>query len=84
MLSRLIFFLINGFIQGVLLDILVKTGVIKSCHFWLDVEHVGEAIQNLLICVEMVLFSVFQQYAFHFEPYSGDVQSMLQKGKKNE
>lgn len=72
------------FWQGVLLNILVKMGVIKSHHFWMDVEHVEEAIQNVLICVEMVLFSVFQQYAFHFEPYSGDVQTMLQKGKKNE
>ncbi|XP_071719952.1 uncharacterized protein [Rutidosis leptorrhynchoides] len=72
------------FWQGVILDILVKTGVIKSHHFWMEVEHVELAIHNVLICVEMVLFSVFQQYAFHFEPYSGDVQTMLQKGKKNE
>lgn len=72
------------FWQGVLLDILVKTGVIKSHHYWLDVEHVEQAIQNVLICVEMVGFSVIQQYAFHFEPYSGSVQTMLQRGKKNE
>lgn len=72
------------FIQGVLLEILVKTGVIKSHHYWLDVEHIEEAIQNVLVCVEMVGFSVIQQYAFHFEPYSGNVQSMLQRGKKNE
>ncbi|GJU23895.1 retrovirus-related pol polyprotein from transposon RE1 [Tanacetum coccineum] len=70
--------------QGVFIDILAKVGVIKSHHFWLDVEHVEEAIRNVLICVEMLLFSVFQQYAFHFEPYSGAVQSMLQKGKKNQ
>ncbi|KAD3337890.1 hypothetical protein R6Q59_027374 [Mikania micrantha] len=73
-----------GYWQGVLLDILEESGVIKSHHFWLDAEHVGEAIQNVLICVEMVGFSVFQQYAFHFERYSGDVQTMLQKGKRNE
>lgn len=72
------------FWQGVLLHILVTTGVIKSHHFWTDVEHVGEAIQNVMICVEMIGFSVFQQYAFHFERYSGDVQTMLRKGKKNE
>lgn len=73
-----------SFWQGVVLDILVKTGVLKSHHFWLDVEHVEEAIQNVMICVEMVGFSVIQQYAFHFERYTGDVLTMLQKGKKNE
>ncbi|KAI3697950.1 hypothetical protein L6452_31056 [Arctium lappa] len=83
------FLCVNGIIffcfwQGVVLNILAKTGVLKSHHFWLDVEHVQEAIQNVMICVEMVGFSVIQQYAFHFEPYSGDVQTMLQKGKKNE
>lgn len=72
------------FWQGVLLHVLVIAGVIKSHHFWTDAEHVEEAIQNVMICVEMVGFSVFQQYAFHFERYSGDVQTMLRKGKKNE
>lgn len=72
------------FWQGVVLDILVKTGVLKSHHFWLDVEHVQEMVRDVMICVEMVGFSVIQQYAFHFEPYSGDVQTMLEKGKKNE
>ncbi|KAJ0946650.1 putative organic solute transporter subunit alpha/Transmembrane protein [Helianthus annuus] len=73
-----------GFWQGALIELLVRSGVIKSHHFWLEVEHVGEAIQNVVILVELVLFSVFQQYAFHFESYSGDVQTMLQKGKKKE
>ncbi|KAM0051984.1 putative organic solute transporter subunit alpha/Transmembrane protein [Helianthus debilis subsp. tardiflorus] len=73
-----------GFWQGALIDLLERSGVIKSHHFWLEVEHVGEAIQNVVILVELVLFSVFQQYAFHFESYSGDVQTMLQKGKKKE
>ncbi|KAK9071828.1 hypothetical protein SSX86_008257 [Deinandra increscens subsp. villosa] len=73
-----------SFWQEVLIDILVESAIIKSHHFWVDVEHVGEAIKYILICVEMVGFSVFQQYAFHFEPYSGDVQTMLKKGQKNE
>ncbi|KAJ9566524.1 hypothetical protein OSB04_002490 [Centaurea solstitialis] len=72
------------FWQGVVLDILVKTGVLKSHNFWLDVEHVQEAIQNVMIIVEMVVFSVIQQYAFHVQPYTGNVQTMLEKGKKNE
>ncbi|XP_016508515.1 uncharacterized protein LOC107826056 [Nicotiana tabacum] len=72
-----------SFWQGLLLKILVALGVIKSHHFWLDVEHLQEAIQNVLICVEMVFFSVMQQYAYHVAPYSGDVHAKLSQ-KKNE
>ncbi|CAN4083966.1 unnamed protein product [Withania somnifera] len=69
--------------QGLLVKILVALGVIKSHYFWLDVEHLLEAIQNVLICVEMVFFSVMQQYAYHVGPYSGDIESKL-KLKKDE
>ncbi|KAK3013391.1 hypothetical protein RJ639_009452 [Escallonia herrerae] len=31
----------------------------------LDVEHIQEAIQNLFVCLEMIVFSVLQHYAFH-------------------
>ncbi|KAF5728651.1 hypothetical protein HS088_TW21G00800 [Tripterygium wilfordii] len=71
------------FWQGVVLDILVALGIIKSHHFWLDVEHIQEALQNVLVCLEMVVFSVLQQYAFHVAPYSGEVESKM-KSKKNE
>lgn len=66
-----------------MLEILVALGVIRSHHFWLDVEHLEEAIQNVLICLEMVVFSVLQQYAYHVSPYSGEVESTY-KLKKNE
>ncbi|KAL8460330.1 hypothetical protein ACS0TY_031250 [Phlomoides rotata] len=72
------------FWQGILLDILVKMGYIRSHHFWLDTEHVEEAIQNVLVCVEMLLFSVLQQYAYHVAPYSGDVESKLKLQKKRD
>lgn len=72
------------FWQGVLLDILVAMGIIQSHHFWLDTEHVEEAIQNVLICVEMVLFAVLQQYAFHVAPYSGDIEAKLRLQRKHE
>ncbi|CAA0826574.1 Protein of unknown function (DUF300 [Striga hermonthica] len=72
------------FWQGVMLDILVAMGTIRSHHFWLDTEHVEEAIQNALVCAEMLVFSVFQQYAYHVSPYSGDIQSRLQRQKKYE
>lgn len=70
--------------QGIVLDILVAMGIIRSHHFWLDTEHVEEAIQNVLVCLEMVIFSVFQQYAFSVSPYSGDVEARLRLQKKNE
>ncbi|KAL7088858.1 hypothetical protein ACP275_13G154000 [Erythranthe tilingii] len=70
-----------SFWQGLVLDILVKTGTIGSHHFWLDTEHVGEAIQHVIVCVEMVLYSVLQQYAYHVSPYSGDLESKLRQRK---
>ncbi|KAF7803535.1 transmembrane protein 184C [Senna tora] len=73
-----------SFWQGVVLEILAAVGVIQSHHFWLDVEHIEEAIQNVLICLEMVIFSVLQQYAFHVSPYSGEVESRLRLNKKHE
>lgn len=56
--------------------------MIKSHHFWLDVEHIQEAIQNVLVILEMVVFSVIQQYAYHVAPYSGADRAKFEK--KNE
>jgi len=70
--------------QGMLLDLLAKFGVIQSRHLRLDVEHIEEAMQNILVCVEMVIFSVLQQYAYHPAPYSGEVEKMLRQNKKND
>lgn len=67
-----------------MLDVLVAMGIIRSHHFWLDVEHIEEAVQNVLVCLEMVVFSVLQQYAFHVGPYSGDVISKILLNKKRE
>ncbi|KAF8029808.1 hypothetical protein BT93_E2283 [Corymbia citriodora subsp. variegata] len=71
------------FWQGVVLEILAAVGILKSHHFWLDVEHIEEAIQNVLVCMEMVVFSVLQQYAYHVAPYSGETESKM-KLEKNE
>ncbi|KAJ9168916.1 hypothetical protein P3X46_020393 [Hevea brasiliensis] len=70
------------FWQGVVLDVLVALGVIRSHHFWLDVDHIEEAFQNVLVCLEMVVFSVLQQYAYHVAPYSGDVETKMKLNKK--
>ena len=56
--------------------------MIKSRHPWLDVEHIEEGIQNILVCIEMVAFSVIQRYAYSVEPYSGQVSKW--KLKKDE
>nr|DAD20817.1 TPA_asm: hypothetical protein HUJ06_022280 [Nelumbo nucifera] len=76
--------LVLACLQGVALEILAAMGIIKSNHFWLDVEQIEEALQNVLVCLEMIIFSVFQQYAYPVTPYSGDVASKLLSDKKNE
>ncbi|KAI3832935.1 hypothetical protein MKW98_025819 [Papaver atlanticum] len=65
------------FWQGIVLSMMVSMGIIKSHHIWLDVEHIQEAYQNILVCVEMVLFSFIQQYAYPVAPY------IATKEKKN-
>lgn len=70
------------FWQGIVLEILAAVGIIRSQYSWLDVRHIEEGIQNLLVCLEMVIFSVLQQYAYSAAPYSGDVNKW--KTKKNE
>ncbi|WJX22213.1 hypothetical protein P8452_11538 [Trifolium repens] len=72
------------FWQGLVLDGLVAVGVIQSRHLKLDVERIEEAMQNILVCIEMVVFSVLQQYAYHASPYSGEVEKMLKQNKKTE
>ncbi|KAL9452596.1 hypothetical protein AB3S75_008393 [Citrus x aurantiifolia] len=72
------------FWQDVVLEILAGMGIIRSHHFWLDVEHINEAIQNVLVCLEMVVFSIIQQYAYPATPYSGDVEAKLKLNKKTE
>lgn len=61
---------------------LAAVGIIRSSYSWLDVEHIEEGIQNILVCLEMVVFSVLQQYAYNVQPYCGDVGKW--KVKKNE
>lgn len=72
------------FWQGIVLDILVAFKIIRSHHKWLDVEHIEEALQNMLVCVEMVFFSVVQKYAYSAEPYRDDDISSAKQNKKKE
>ncbi|KAK8524429.1 hypothetical protein V6N13_015452 [Hibiscus sabdariffa] len=72
------------FWQGVALEILVAMGIIRSHHYWLDVEHIQEALQNTLVCLEMVVFSFVQQYAYSAAPYTGKTEDKIKPDKKNE
>ncbi|GMI93388.1 hypothetical protein like AT4G21570 [Hibiscus trionum] len=72
------------FWQGVALDILVSIGIIRSNHYWLDVEHIQEALQNTLVCVEMVVFAFVQRYAYSAAPYSGKTEAENKPDKKTE
>ncbi|KAJ0983704.1 hypothetical protein J5N97_011959 [Dioscorea zingiberensis] len=62
------------FWQGVVLEALTTSGIIRSHHFWLDVEHIQVALQNVLVILEMVIFSVIQQYAYPVTPYTGAIE----------
>lgn len=58
-------------------------GLVKAHHFWLEVEQLGEALQNVLVVLEMIVFSVMQQYAFHVVPYSGETEAKMRMSKRN-
>lgn len=70
-------------VQGVLLKVLVGLGLIKSHHFWVEVEQLEEALQNVLVCLEMIVFSVIHQYAFHVAPYSGETEAKMRMSKRD-
>lgn len=71
------------FWQGIVLEILVAIGVIQSHHIWLNVVHIQQAYQNILVIVEMVFFSIFQMSAYSAAPYSGDVTSSVKDKKRD-
>ncbi|KAI9093254.1 hypothetical protein K1719_027268 [Acacia pycnantha] len=63
------------FWQGIALEMLAKLGIIRSRYSWLDVERIEEGYQNILVCIEMVFFSFYQQYAYSAVPYKGGNKS---------
>lgn len=62
-----------------MLDILVEMGIVKSNCFWLDVEQLEEALQNALVIVEMVFFSLLMRSAYTAEPYRSRSTSSKKK-----
>ncbi|XP_024959690.1 transmembrane protein 184A-like [Cynara cardunculus var. scolymus] len=67
------------FWQGVLLSVLVAMGVIKSHQYLPDVAHIQQAMQNGLVIVEMIFFSIFQMYAYSADPYKDKVVKQKKK-----
>lgn len=63
---------------------LAAVGIIKSEHVWFDVEHINEALQNILVCVEMVFFAMVQLSAYSASPYKAQsaAKSKLEKKKQ--
>ncbi|KAK7262721.1 hypothetical protein RJT34_30299 [Clitoria ternatea] len=57
------------FWQGIVLELLVSMGIIQSRYSWLPVERIEEGYQNILVCVEMVFFSIYQRHAYSAAPY---------------
>jgi len=62
---------------------LAAVGIIKAEHAWFDVEHINEAIQNTLVCVEMVFFAMVQMSAYSASPYR-DQSAAKSKSEKKE
>ncbi|KAG6591988.1 hypothetical protein SDJN03_14334, partial [Cucurbita argyrosperma subsp. sororia] len=71
------------FWQGIVLEMLAAVGIIKAEHAWFDVEHINEAIQNTLVCVEMVFFAMVQMSAYSASPYR-DQSAAKSKSEKKE
>eukprot|EP00897_Mesotaenium_endlicherianum_P001452 jgi/Mesen1/1334/ME000013S00832 len=71
--------------QGLVLSILASTGVLHEGHFPFSVKQIEEAIQNFLVCIEMVVFAYFYTRAFRsseYSLYSPDAQNMKRVGDK--
>ncbi|KAH1247536.1 Transmembrane protein 184B [Glycine max] len=67
--------------NGIVLDLLAALGIIRSRYSWLTVERIEEGYQNLLVCLEMVFFSIYQQYAYSAAPYKVNSSPSDKKSK---
>lgn len=63
---------------------LAAVGIIKAEHAWFDVEHINEALQNTLVCVEMVFFAMIQMSAYSASPYKSKSAAKSKVEKKDE
>lgn len=63
---------------------LTSVGIIKAEHDWFDVEHINEANQNILVCVEMVFFAMIQMSAYSAAPYKAQSAAKSKLEKKEQ
>ncbi|XP_026287712.2 transmembrane protein 184C isoform X2 [Frankliniella occidentalis] len=64
-----------SFFQGVIISLLVYTGVISSVfgtEDQSDVKDISSRLQDFLICIEMFLAAVAHHYSFSYKPYVND------------
>ncbi|KAE9592935.1 hypothetical protein Lal_00029380 [Lupinus albus] len=71
------------FWQGIVLNLLSKFGIIRSRFAWLPVERIEEGYQNILVCLEMVFFSIYQMSAYSVAPYKVDGKTSVTSDKKS-
>ena len=68
-----------AFWQGLVLEGLAWAGVLHAGHFW-AVSHKVTALQDALVCLEMVFFAAVAVYAFP----SGDYRDAKLAAKKTQ
>lgn len=71
--KAIIFF---SFWQGVVLSVLVSVGVITDVGDWSPHE-ISTALQNFIICIEMVGAALAHHYAFPYTAYKGETRTPL-------
>mmetsp|Transcript_8917 Transcript_8917/g.11821 ORF Transcript_8917/g.11821 Transcript_8917/m.11821 type:complete len:362 (-) Transcript_8917:253-1338(-) len=58
------------FWQGLVIALLAKFGMVHELGSW-TTENVSVALQDMLLCIEMLLISIAHMWAFPFEPFVG-------------
>merc|ERR1719474_2496891 len=73
-----------AFWQGILLEVLEHFGIVHADR-WYTQSEVAEAIQNLLICIEMgLLFAPVHSYAFPVSAYRKKAMGKDKASKKKD
>jgi hypothetical protein len=71
-----------SFWQGIALSMLEKAGVIQKAGE-MSAQEQAELIQNVLVCVEMLVASFVHTFAFGYEEYMKDVEAVYAPIKHN-
>jgi len=60
-----------SFWQYVVIAVAADRGLIKETKFW-TVANISDGLNSLLICLEMIIFSIYFAVAFDYRPYRPD------------